>query len=211
MNYFGHAAIATLRDESSAFVLGSMLPDLFAMARLRLGPLDDEEVQRGVRFHIETDAVFHQTETFIALNHRALRALRARNVRRGPARACAHIGVEMLLDARLVQEPNLLEAYVNALSRGAKESAMWTGLIPAQAASLQKLCAHLSERGAKVHAPTKERFMERLGHTLRGRARLEPTDLELERIADYLSTDRHVEEQLPALLEELTRLTTKPS
>jgi hypothetical protein len=58
----------------------------------------------GVEYHHACDAVFHESPWFRAAN-RALRdALVDRGLESGPARACSHAGVEMLLDGRLVAD-----------------------------------------------------------------------------------------------------------
>jgi hypothetical protein len=106
VNLVGHVAVAvTLAPGgSSAYLAGSMLPDLAAMARIRLAPAGGE-VGAGICLHHAADAAFHGADWF---NHRnqALRdTLLAAGVGRGAARACAHAGLEMLLDGGLVTDP----------------------------------------------------------------------------------------------------------
>ena len=109
MNLVGHVAVALEPDAappSTDFLIGCMLPDLAAIARVRVarptGALGD-----GVAFHHACDAVFHESEWFRSAN-RALRdALVDAGVESGPARACSHAGVEMLLDGRLVADPTV--------------------------------------------------------------------------------------------------------
>jgi len=109
VNLVGHVAVALEPDAappSTAFLIGCMLPDLAAIARVRVarptGGLGD-----GVSFHHACDAVFHESEWFRSTN-RALRdALVDAGVESGPARACSHAGVEMLLDGRLVADPTV--------------------------------------------------------------------------------------------------------
>ncbi len=106
MNLVGHVAVALDPDAappSTDFLVGCMLPDLAAIARVRVarpeGALGD-----GVAFHHACDAVFHESEWFRTSN-RALRdALVDAGIDSGPARACSHAGVEMLLDGRLVTD-----------------------------------------------------------------------------------------------------------
>jgi hypothetical protein len=76
---------------------------------------------------------------------------------------------------------------------------------------LQGLCQHLVLRGEGVHLTDKSRLAERLGHTLRGRARLAPSEPELEAIAEYLSNNREVAQLVPTLLNELQPLLNAPS
>ena len=207
MNYFGHAAIASLKNGSPGFVLGSMLPDLGPMAGLRVpNRFADSELQAGVDFHIETDALFHQTGTFIELNREALLALRDQGVSRGPARACAHMGVEMLIDATLIEQDALREDYLRALAFGAQRADTFAPLNGVGAATLRGLCAHLLERGQAVHSTSQERFVLRLGRTLAPRRRLAPTTEELDTIANYLCRLDSVAPRVPELMNELRPL-----
>lgn len=104
MNVLGHARVALdLGLDGPAEVLGAVLPDLAPAAGVRLvrdrldGPL-----AAGVRCHLDADAAFHAHPRFRA-GTRALRAdLTARGIPRGPARAVAHAGWELLLDGTLV-------------------------------------------------------------------------------------------------------------
>lgn len=206
MNYLGHAALAIARQENPRFVLGAMLPDLYSMMRVRGDRVNDPDVMQGVNFHIRTDALFHQTETFITLNRNALAELRERKVSRGPARACAHIGVEMLIDAVLIRDQAVFGGYLLALSAGADADALFAPHPPEVQDRLRGLCRHLVLRREAVHLTEKQRLVERLGHALRGRERLCPSAQELEAIAEYLSTDQAVAHQVPRLLEELRPL-----
>src|SRR5690606_20932226 len=104
VNVLGHTRVALGRGlDRPAEVLGAVLPDLAPAAGVRLvrdrldGPL-----AAGVRCHLDADAAFHAHPRFRA-GTRALRAdLTARGIPRGPARAVAHAGWELLLDGTLV-------------------------------------------------------------------------------------------------------------
>ncbi len=107
MNLVGHVAVA-LRPGTPApstdFLVGCMLPDLAAIARVRLArPVGD--LGDGVAFHHACDAVFHESEWFRDANRDLRDALVGAGIETGPARACSHAGVEMLLDGRLVGDP----------------------------------------------------------------------------------------------------------
>src|SRR6187402_2966197 len=134
MNYFGHAALACHRSVAPPFVLGAMLPDLCGMvgvtapSKASVSGLGQDELAEGLDFHVRTDAVFHQTAMFISHNQRAVVALRALGVSRGPARAAGHMGVEMLIDAELVADTRYVTAYQAALSWGARALGHHTGL-----------------------------------------------------------------------------------
>lgn len=182
-----------------------MLPDFFSMMGIRNRVVDDPDLARGVEFHLETDALFHQTPTFIELNQNALNELRKRGVSRGPARACAHIGVEMLIDAVLIRDKTALREYQGALRIGAEPSSLF-GSQSLFCSQVQRLCKELAERGEAAHLTSHERLVFRLGHTLRNRTRLCPTPQELDTIAKYLSECEEVERYVPQLLFELQPL-----
>ncbi len=115
MNFFGHASVASWTAESSGSVLGSMLPDFATMSGARLAEPTDAAVGRGIDLHHATDGAFHHLppvlELMRELDGRLLRA----HCNRGPRRAVAHIGVELLLDGVLIDEPAYRDAYVASL------------------------------------------------------------------------------------------------
>jgi hypothetical protein len=106
MNLVGHVAVALEPDAlppSTDFLGGCMLPDLAAIARVRVAR-PEGELGEGVAFHHACDAVFHESEWFRDANRTLRDALVDAGVESGPARACSHAGVEMLLDGRLVAD-----------------------------------------------------------------------------------------------------------
>jgi hypothetical protein len=116
MNLVGHVAVAVDPDSpppSTDFLVGCMLPDLAAIARVRLAR-PDGELGRGVEFHHACDAAFHELQWFRTTNGAVRDALIDAGVDPGPARACSHAGVEMLLDGRLVADDEL-EAHARAV------------------------------------------------------------------------------------------------
>jgi hypothetical protein len=209
MNYFGHAAIASQRDEGPAFVLGSMLPDLCAMVGMDCPRGNNGDLNAGIEFHLSTDSLFHQTEMFTSHNRRALAELRTLGISRGPARACAHMGVEMLIDAVLAEQHEYLEAYREALLFGAKELSLLNGgtihlsLSLAQRIKLKALLAFLAEKGAWVFESSYLRLRDRLHGALSNRSRLCPSEQELAHIATWLEQDRFVRPDVTFLLHEL--------
>ena len=96
MNLVGHVAVALEPDSappSTEFLVGCMLPDLAAIARVRIAR-PEGELGRGVEFHHACDAVFHDLEWFHSANRSLRDALVDAGVDSGPARACSHAGVE---------------------------------------------------------------------------------------------------------------------
>ena len=119
MNFLGHTHVALAGgDDDPGFVLGAVLPDLAPMAGIRLaarqleGPLGD-----GVRCHLRADAAFHADPRFVTGSRALRRALAARGVESGPARAVGHAGWELLLDGTLVAS-EAEEAFRGALAQG---------------------------------------------------------------------------------------------
>jgi acyl carrier protein phosphodiesterase len=127
LNFFGHVAVASWMGASSAMALGAMLPDLAAMAGAKLARVEGD-VRRGIELHHRTDAAFHALEAFAVLCGETTRALRARGVERGPARAAAHVGVELCLDGTLLDDERAASLYLRALAdRRAATSVVWQG------------------------------------------------------------------------------------
>lgn len=116
MNYFGHAAVASWIDSSPGAVLGAMLPDFASMSRIRLAEPSDPEIARGIEMHHQADRAFHQLPVVLGLMRELDGALDAAGVARGPRRAVAHIGVELLLDGVLVDDASYRDAYLGALA-----------------------------------------------------------------------------------------------
>jgi len=124
VNFVGHVAVARWHGADPAFVLGTMLPDFLGMARARVRTIDDPAVARGVALHHETDDVFHHAPPFLELCAMAGEALEAAGVRRGTARAVAHIGAELFLDGILLEgDDELRRLYVDGLAAGRSDRA----------------------------------------------------------------------------------------
>jgi hypothetical protein len=113
VNFVGHIAVGRVLhdgpDRDPSFLLGTGLPDFAAMARVRItrvdGPLGD-----GMDVHHRTDAVFHRGRWFLDAEHELLADLGDAGFPRGAALACAHVGIELLLDGELVREPSTADA-----------------------------------------------------------------------------------------------------
>jgi hypothetical protein len=116
VNYFGHAAVASWHEASPGSALGAMLPDFATMSGIRLAEPTDSAIARGIDLHHATDSAFHQAPAVLGLMRELDERLDAEHVARGPRRAVAHIGVELLLDGLLVREPSYRAAYVAALA-----------------------------------------------------------------------------------------------
>jgi hypothetical protein len=125
VNFVGHIAIGVAVDGSpsdTTFLLGTALPDFAAMARLKLdrtrslgtGSLrSGSSLGTGMQLHHDTDAVFHRQGWFLDLERDLLDELTAAGVPRGGALACAHVGVELLLDGELLRTQETADAVLD--------------------------------------------------------------------------------------------------
>ncbi|MDH4076619.1 MAG: hypothetical protein OEW29_11835 [Acidimicrobiia bacterium] len=107
MNLGAHIAVAAAagRDDPGER-LGSALPDVAGMGRFRLnrgpGGTRASAIESGIRLHHRTDDLFHGHRWFVARQAEMHNELIAAGFGRGPALACAHVGVELLLDGVLL-------------------------------------------------------------------------------------------------------------
>ncbi len=123
MNLVGHVAVALGPGStpSTEFLVGCMLPDLAAIARVRLSR-PTGELGGGVAYHHACDGVFHESEWFRTTNRAVRDALVDAGIASGPARACSHAGVEMLLDGRLVADVTI-DAHARAVLEAVRTDA----------------------------------------------------------------------------------------
>lgn len=204
VNFFGHAAVASWYDLSPAFVLGAMLPDFLAMLRLSPPPQEQPDISAGIALHHATDAVFHESASFIALTAAARQELAKLGIARGPARAVAHVGVELLLDDTLATPKQHRSAYLSALALASREP--WPVLLrsAADGERLRALLLRLGERGVPEPALASAGQARRIHHMLRGRPRLEFPESGLEPVTAWLETARpEVAREAPRLVSEL--------
>ena len=183
MNFFGHAMVATWQSTHPGFVLGAMLPDFATMIGARVPKVGHADVASGVAFHHDTDRVFHDAPTFRGLQADARRTLRERGLPRPSALAVGHIGVEILLDSALGDDPRGRAGYIAALSSGHPSDlgahVEWAS--PAQAADYAKLIMVLAERGIPEGAADPSILAWRIARALSSRPRLR-LDVDGERI-----------------------------
>ncbi|MGI9616061.1 MAG: hypothetical protein ACR2QO_24320 [Acidimicrobiales bacterium] len=126
MNLGAHIAVvdhafaadgAERSDDDAARLLGSALPDLATIGRFRLlGSTDHAATTDGIALHHRTDDLFHGHPWFTQRNRDLTDTLTEAGVARGPAMACSHVGIELLLDGRLTAEPDIREANDDAFA-----------------------------------------------------------------------------------------------
>jgi len=162
MNYFAHARLAATRSDDPRFALGAMLPDWLAWIGDRPRRVADGAVAAGIRFHHECDAAFHAAPRFLTLVRAAGTALADGGLPRGPARGAAHVGVELLLDAALVDLDPEAPFYGAALDAASAASRSITWSRPDSGARF----AHAIRRLAAEGPPRRYRDPERLAHAV---------------------------------------------
>jgi len=142
VNFFGHAAVASWSAPAPGVVLGAMLPDFATMCGGRIASADHDDVTRGIAFHHTTDAVFHRLAVVTALMRELDELLVHGGCARGPRRAVAHIGVELLLDGLLTDEPAYRAAYTDGLAHDPALRWAAPDTAPRFAIVLEQLRAH---------------------------------------------------------------------
>jgi hypothetical protein len=115
VNFFGHAAVASWSTSVAATALGAMVPDFETMSGARVARAG-ADVGAGIALHHATDAVFHTLPAVVGLMRELDAILERLGCARGPRRAVAHIGTELLLDGVLVDEPAYRDAYAAAIA-----------------------------------------------------------------------------------------------
>ncbi|HEX7671723.1 MAG TPA: hypothetical protein VF395_19150 [Polyangiaceae bacterium] len=174
MNFFGHAVVATWQSAHPGFVLGAMLPDFATMIGARVPSVNHADVASGVRFHHDTDRVFHDAPTFRSLQADARRTLREQGLPRPCALAVGHIGVEILLDSALGDDPRGRAGYEAALAAGHPNElgAHVEWATPGEVADYGRLVSVLAERGIPSEAQSPSTSAWRIARALAPRPRL---------------------------------------
>jgi acyl carrier protein phosphodiesterase len=210
MNFFGHAVVAQRHEATrgavrAEFVLGAMLPDFASMLRVRPPGSTLAELEAGVRFHHVTDDAFHGCNSFLEFSGHALVYLSDHGLPRGPARAVAHVGVELLLDSAFVSE-SANEAYLRAVASGSLERVAsqihWQSADSNQ--RFAQLCHTLSRRGPLRSDTSPELIAERLRNILASRPRLALDDAGQSVVRDWaMSATSAILAGAPLLLREV--------
>ncbi len=213
MNFFGHAAIAAQlfgrgadalpSDDLAKLCAGAMLPDFTSMLGLKRPQAVDVVVRRGVELHHQTDHAFHDLPSFLALTRHAFDWLLENGLTRGPARAVAHIGIEMLLDENIAEDDLARASYRAALDVPLVE--LLTFLHDDDAPRLASLTRVLAERAPRGPAPPPPALLaQRIRRTLARRPRLATDDRGEQLLARWAERTRPlVAGEAPQLFREL--------
>ncbi len=192
MNFVGHAHVALRERDDPAFVLGSMLPDFCSMATVRIAAVEHEGLRAGIAFHHRVDDAFHGAPTFVALTSEAGERLEREGVGRGPARAAAHVGIELALDGLLVTDPKTRVAYTDAVA-SAGPRALGRHLTfrdHEHRDRYEDLVARLIGWGVPDDYGDPEIVVARLVRTLSRRPRLALAPGEVERVSAWMAETR---------------------
>ena len=219
MNFFGHAAIAASQFSHEQPVLGpaalarlcagAMLPDFVSMLRLAEPTVLDDSLARGVAFHHRTDHAFHELPSFHALSRLTFEWLSERDMPRGPARAIAHIGIEILLDEVLAEDAPARAAYRAALATPLDAALDF----PAEGdpERLQSLRRDLLDRAVAPYAPAPDLVARRIRRSLAARPRLATDDAGEALLCAWVPSARLlVAAEAPALLATLRARLANP-
>jgi hypothetical protein len=182
-----------------------MLPDLASMSGLRIANVAHAETDSGRRFHYTTDAAFHRAEPFQSLCLAATRALSDAGLRRGPARAIGHVGIELLLDGWLASEQGVPALYAEALALTPALSPAIVFQRDADAAPLVELCGRIAAAPLAPDAWCEpERLAARLVRILARRPPLALQASELPAVRAWVASARgEIARTAPVLLVEL--------
>ena len=188
MKLYAHAVVAEAQHARTDFVLGSMLPDLAAMAGMRVKKTAAAELLEGMRLHHASDVAFHTCEAFCSLTRRGVRESSVPGCARC-GRAAAHVGIELLLDGRLVAERPPSPVYRSALERAAScaETVCWQR---PDAEAWRRLCTRISSPAATSGYRDPDEVAYRTARTLARRPRLALADRELAALAHWLHGSR---------------------
>jgi hypothetical protein len=112
-----------------AFLVGTALPDFASMGRVRLGAAAGA-LGDGIALHHATDHAFHAEDWFVELERELRAALADDGLPDGAARACAHVGPELLLDGALADDAGTAGGVTTVWERIAAPDDDMVGLVP---------------------------------------------------------------------------------
>lgn len=190
VNFFGHALVGSWFSAEPAFIAGAMLPDFLSMLGGLRGRASSESLAKGIALHHATDAAFHATTGFLQSMREARSALEASGLGRAPARATAHVGVELLLDEAWLGDITARTAYFSALAHAATAPHLIEWADPDGASRLSDLLAALSERGLPTSPVAPESVASRIRRALSRHPRLALGDPDEPCVADWVVAAR---------------------
>jgi hypothetical protein len=189
MNHFGHARIAAAHARDPLLALGAMLPDFASMLRVRIAGLAHPRLRDGAALHHASDTAFHAAPEFVAQLVEGSAWLRAHGVARGSARAAAHVGIELCIDAELAREGDAAQLYTAALDasedRVVDAAIAWRG--DGASPRWQELRTRLRARGAPDPEASPAQLAQGVARALAGRPRLALEAHAQDRVEEWLA------------------------
>jgi hypothetical protein len=204
VNAFGHAVAASWERRDGAFLLGAMLPDLATLVGGRLGRVGEPALAAGLRHHLRVDACFHSLPGFTSWEAEASAGLRQAGLRRHPARAAAHVAIELALDGELAREPAHAGVHERAMRAARERDAPAWRREPS--GDWGELIARLSAAGPPRHLREPEAVARRVEAALARRPRLRLAGAEGRALAGWLDAQAPAAGvRAAALADELRR------
>jgi hypothetical protein len=149
------------------------------MCGARVTGTSDEEVAAGIELHHATDRAFHQAPVVTGLMRELDARLERGGCARGPRRAVAHIGTELLLDGVLIENAEYRDAYVLGLEYEAP--LLWRD--PGDADRYGAFIARMRDYGIPDDLKRPEAIATRLVRTLSRRPLLAPSPSDMAVVA----------------------------
>lgn len=178
VNFFGHAAVASWLVGRGGLPLGAMLPDFSTMCRSRIAGTSDSEVADGIALHHATDKAFHNLPIVVGLMGELDKRLERGGCARGPRRAVAHIGVELLLDGVLLDTEDYRDSYILGLEYEAPITWRHEG----DDLRFDALMARMRAHGVPLDLKRPESITQRMHRMLMHRPLLAPSPSDLSTI-----------------------------
>jgi hypothetical protein len=212
VNFVGHIAVGAAGDGDGEFLVGTAVPDFASMARTRLRAAAPGALADGITLHHATDRAFHADEWFLTLERDLRAGLLADGLPDGGARACAHVGVELLLDGALVREHAVHEAVGRVYEGiGAPSDAVVDLATPTERARWHEHLVGISQRLDPASYGDAEAVARRL-HTITARR---PRLTFPSSMVDAVSARMHalqprIRDDAPTVLRRVTRAARPP-
>lgn len=206
MNIGGHIAVAMrLAPDEPRVWLGAALPDLGAMGRFRLmGDTADPDVTAGIALHHATDDAFHRHPTFTEAMARLRSDLAIDGVGRGPARAVAHVGPELMIDGFLLEDDQLADAIDAAFAEIDELGPALSSLVETSSDDWMRHLAKVPAWGLPTDYADPHAVAKRLHRILSKRPRLQLDADQIDVIGDRLAAEQPALNQaIPVLIDDL--------
>lgn len=207
MNFVAHLVVATAATgeaPGSDLAVGAVIPDLASMAGVRFDRASmPARVVDGVMIHHRTDEAFHDSAWFVDVLRTDTPALLAAGLPRGAARACAHVGAELLLDGVLLEDDGVADAFGDVSA--ALDIALLGDLTPEQEVAWARLFDRIRQGLGRAAYADPQAVAERLRFMLAHRPRLAlPPECEPALVDHLIWRRTEVAAIAPALVAEVT-------